>query len=108
MTYSKHITVKGERKLSLLPHLMVMFLVFGIGLVAGFALGTWWASPHRQQGRPQTTHEFLCEVERHVSALRDCGLPWQVDEYNDGHVRVSTLLPGIEGVGRVFQRYGDD
>ena len=59
MTYSRHITVKGECKLSLLPHLMVMFLVFGIGLVAGFALGTWWASPHRQQGRPQTRHEFL-------------------------------------------------
>ena len=59
MTYSRHITVKGERKLSLLPHLMVMFLVSGIGLVAGFALGTWWASPHRQQGRPQTRHEFL-------------------------------------------------
>ena len=46
--------------------------------------------------------QLLHEVELHVRALHDRGLPWQVEEYNDGHVMVFTVLPGIEGIGRIF------
>jgi len=37
-----------------------------------------------------TTHQFDATFARHP------------------HVMVYTTLPGIEGIGRIFQRYGDD
>ena len=92
-----------------------MVWAFLAGLIAGWALATWRVSSQQHQEPTRTMlayrdreRQLLHEVELHVRALHDRGLPWQVEEYNDGHVMVFTVLPGIEGIGRIFQQYGDN
>ena len=63
----------------------------------------WWIGLSPQARREQ----LLQRVEHHARALRDLGLPWEVEEYNDGHVVVYTTLPGMGPIGQIFQRYGD-
>ena len=55
-----------------------------------------------------TRQELRHEVENHVWALHNRGLPRQVGEYNNDDVMAFTVLPGIEGIGRIFEQYGDD
>ena len=92
---------------------MGVFFAFLVGLITGVALASLRA---RQEHHEVTLHdlrsmsqqEFLLHVENHVRALQNCGLPCEVAQYNDGQVRVSTILPGMPGIGEIFLRYGDD
>jgi len=96
---------------------MSVFLAFVAGLIGGALSHKLGGAPsggpsprteQQQPERPETPQQLLQQVEHHVRALRDLGLPWEVGQHSDGHVMVYTTLPGIEGIGRIFQRYGDD
>ena len=54
-----------------------------------------------------TPQEFEQEVERHVRALHDMGMPWEVIEYNDC-VKVETTLPCGCPISEIFKRHGAD